>query len=49
MKENFGNATISFDNFHVVSQVNTAVEEVRRKEARADAVAREQLERTSWL
>jgi transposase len=49
VREHFGNATISFDKFHVVSQVNTAVEEVRRKEARADAVAREQLAQTSWL
>ncbi len=49
VKENFGNATISFDKFHVVSQVNAAVEEVRRKESRADSVAREQLEQTSWL
>lgn len=49
VKENFGTATISFDKFHVVSQVNTAVEEVRRKETRADAVAREQLAQTSWM
>jgi transposase len=49
VKEHFGNATISFDKFHVVSQVNAAVEEVRRKETRADAVAREQLAQTSWL
>ena len=40
---------IVFDKFHVVSQVIRAVEEVRRKEARQDAQAREQLERTSWL
>lgn len=49
VRENFSNATISFDKFHVVSQVNAAVEEVRRKETRADAVAREQLAQTSWL
>jgi transposase len=49
VKEHFGNATISFDKFHVVSQVGAAVEEVRRKETRADAVAREQLAQTSWL
>jgi transposase len=49
VKENFGNAAIVFDKFHVVSQVARAVEEVRRKEARQDAVAREQLEKTCWL
>ena len=49
VKEHFGNATVSFDKFHVVSQVNAAVEEVRRKETQADAVAREQLAQTSWL
>jgi len=49
VRENFGNAQIVFDKFHVVSQVVQAVEEVRRKEARQDAQAREQLERTSWF
>ena len=49
VRENFGNAQIVFDKFHVVSQVVQAVDEVRRKEVRADAQAREQLERSSWL
>ena len=49
VRENFGNAQIVFDKFHVVSQVVQAVEEVRRKEVRQDAQAREQLARTSWL
>jgi transposase len=49
VKENFGNAVIVYDKYHVVSQVNAAVEEVRRQETRADAVAREQLEKTCWL
>lgn len=49
VKENFGNAVIVFDKFHVVSQVGAAVEEVRRKETRQDAVAREHLEKTCWL
>jgi len=47
--ENFGNAVIVYDKFHVVSQVVQAVEEVRRQEARQDAHARQQLERTCWL
>ncbi len=49
VRENFGNATISFDKFHVVSQVTEAVEAVRRKEVRQDPIAREQLEKTCWL
>lgn len=49
VKENFGNAAIVYDKYHVISQVGQAVEEVRRKEARQDAVAREQLEKTCWL
>ena len=49
VRENFGNAEIVFDKFHVVSQVTQAVDEVRRAEARQDAQAREHLERTSWL
>jgi transposase len=48
-RENFANATVSFDKFQVVSQVVEAVDEVRRKEARQDAQAREQLAKTSWL
>ena len=49
VRENFGNAVISFDKFHVVSQVAKAVEEVRRKEAGTDAAARAHLEKTCWL
>lgn len=49
VRENFGNAQIVFDKFHVVSQVVQAVDAVRRQEARVDIQAREQLERTSWL
>jgi transposase len=49
VRENFGNAQIVFDKFHVVSQGVKAVDEVRRKEARADTSARQQLERSSWL
>ena len=49
VRENFGNAVVSFDKFHVVSQVAKAVDEVRRKEARTDAAARAHLEKTCWL
>ena len=49
VRENLANATLTLDKFHVVSQVVEAVEEVRRKEVRQDAQAREQLEKTCWL
>jgi transposase len=49
VRENFGNAQVVFDKFHVISQVVKAVEDVRRKEARQDTQSREHLERTSWL
>jgi transposase len=49
VKENFGNAVIVFDKFHVVSQVADAVDEVRRAETRQDAEARAALEKTCWL
>ncbi len=49
VRENFGNAQVVFDKFHVVSQVTQAVDEVRRKEVRQDTHARAELERTSWL
>jgi hypothetical protein len=41
VKDNLGNAAIVFDKFHVVTRVTEAVEEVRRKETRQDASARE--------
>lgn len=49
VRDNFGNAALVFDKFHVVSQVNAAVEAVRRKEVRQDPSAREALEKTCWL
>ncbi|MBM3882183.1 MAG: transposase [Verrucomicrobia bacterium] len=47
--ENLGNAAIVSDKYHALSQVSAAVDEVRCKEARQDAVAREHLEKTCWL
>jgi transposase len=47
--ENFGNAQVVVDTFHVVSQVVAALEEVRRKEAGQRVEARPQLERSRWL
>lgn len=49
VRENLPNAAVVFDKFHVVSQVTGAVEEVRRKEARQDPQAKEQMEKTAWL
>lgn len=49
VRENFPNAAVVFDKFHVVSQVTAAVEEVRRKEARQDPQAKEPMEKTAWL
>jgi transposase len=49
VRENLGNAAIVFDKFHVLSHGVQAVDEVRRAEARGDAAARAQLEKTHWL
>ena len=49
VRENFGNAQIVYDKFHVISQVVKAVDEVRRRESKQDAAARAELARTSWL
>lgn len=49
VRENLGNAQVVFDKYHVVSQVVAAVDEVRRREVRQDAAAREQLEKSCWL
>jgi transposase len=46
--ENFGNARVSFDKFHVVSQVVEAVDEVRRAE-RVQPDRGELLEKARWL
>jgi transposase len=49
VRENLGSAAIVFDKFHVLSHGVSAVDEVRRAEARGDATARAQLEKTHWL
>jgi transposase len=46
--DNFGNATVSFDKFHVVGNVVEAVDEVRRAE-RAEPDRGELLDRARWL
>ncbi len=49
VKENFGNAAVVYDKYHVISQVTQAVDEVRRAEVRQDAQARASLEKSCWL
>jgi transposase len=49
VRENFGNAQVVFDKFHVVSHVVQAVEQVRREEARGGVEIKEQLKKTAWL
>ena len=46
--ENFGNARVSFDKFHVVAQVVAAVDEVRRAE-RTQPERGDLLEKARWL
>ena len=49
VRENFGNAELVYDKFHVIRQVSEGVEAVRRSEVRQDVQARAQLEKTCWL
>ncbi len=49
VKENFGNASLVFDKFHVISAVIQGVEAVRRLEARSDPETRRRLEKTQWI
>lgn len=48
-RETLGNAQVVFDKFHVVAQVNDALDQVRRAETRAgDAALKEQLKESRW-
>lgn len=49
VRENLGNAEIVFDKFHVVREVNEAVEKVRRLEAQGGGEAPSWLKRTQWI
>ena len=50
VREELPNATVVFDKFHVVGQINGAVDEVRRAEAREGAAeAKAQLKNSLWL
>jgi transposase len=50
VRENLGNAEIVYDKFHVTALANTAVDEVRRKEARSgDSETQAQLKKTRYV
>ena len=49
VRENFGNAQIVNDKFHVVQNVVEACDEVRKSESAISSENRERLERTRWL
>jgi len=49
VRENFGNAQLVFDKFHVVQAANKGVEEVRRLEAASDPGKRRQLAQSQWI
>jgi transposase len=49
-KENLGNAAIVYDKYHVVALANTAVDTVRREEAReGDDQVKKQLKKSLWI
>jgi transposase len=49
VKDNFGNAAIVFDKFHVIQAANQGVEKVRRLEAQSDQQKRAQLAKSQWI
>lgn len=49
IRENFGNAEIVFDKFHVIQALNEAVESVRRLEAKQSEAKRQALEKSQWV
>ena len=49
VRDNFGNAELVFDKFHVIQEANEKVEAVRRLEAQQDELKREQLAKSQWI
>lgn len=49
VQDNLGNAEIVFDKFHVIAQVNEAVEKVRRLEAQSSELQKSLLAKTQWI
>jgi transposase len=49
VRENFGNAALVFDKFHVVQATNDGVEAVRRLETQQSQEKRRQLHKSQWI
>jgi transposase len=49
VRENFGNAAVVFDKFHVIQEANEGVEQVRRLETQQDAAKKQQLAKSQWI
>jgi transposase len=47
--DNFGNARLVFDKFHVIQEANEGVESVRRLEVQEDEAKRRQLAKSQWI
>src|SRR5437773_749442 len=48
-RENFGNAQLVFDKFHVIQEANDGVERVRRLETQQDELKGRQLAKSQWI
>jgi len=48
-RENFGNAHLVFDKFHVIQEANEGVEKVRRLESQQDDLKAQQLAKSQWI
>ncbi len=49
VRENFANAQLVFDKFHVIQEANEGVESVRRLEAQQDEMKAQQLAKSQWI
>src|SRR5512140_2100238 len=49
VKDNFGNAQLVFDKFHVIQEANEGVEAVRRLETQQDELKAQQLAKSQWI
>jgi transposase len=49
VRENFGNAAVVFDKFHVIQEANEGVEQVRRLETQQDESKKQQLTKSQWI
>jgi len=49
VRDNFGNADLVFDKFHVIQEANEGVEAVRRLETQEDELKAQQLAKSQWI